>query len=375
MAQRRMTKEQRTRQLFMRCALLLLFVLSVLFVGLYIVFQNSGKTEINLNDCTTPVLSGFNKEGHLEARIDVTQGYDAFFDTVKVNFSKSEGLCNGDEVIMSFEYSEEIAKQYRLKVIAREKSFVIKDLVDPVVLSKDELFDGVSVEYDGVAPLVQPALSVSNKYDSFVSYEIIDNKEYYDIGDSVRVRAVYSDEELAARDYVAEVESTECIKEFNVETVDRYVTDAADMTEDMMASLKKEALTLFTDADANEYGMRIFCDAHLMPVYINKKTTFTWTTPNFISAYLDVLKEESYGKTGTYGNDLKMCYEVAITQADGVACNAEVVVRFSDIIIRQDGTVDLNFESGEIISADRRDSHIKAIVQNQFDDDYETLKL
>ena len=74
-------------------------------------------------------------------------------------------------------------------------------------------------------------------------------------------------------------------------------------------------------------------------------------------------------------NDVKLCYEAVISQADGQACRAEVIVSFTDIIQREDGSIDLNLKSGRIISADRRDANIKAIVQNKIDDDYESIKL
>ena len=108
---------------------------------------------------------------------------------------------------------------------------------------------------------------------------------------------------------------------------------------------------------------------------LNKKTTFVWSSPSYISSYLAVLKEDKYGKTGTHMNDIKLCFESVISQADGAACKAEVVVWFKDIVVKDDGTVDLKLDSGEIISADRRDSHIKALVRNEIDEDYESTKL
>ena len=366
---------QHNKTMFLIVGGIILAVLIALFIFLYIMFDRSSKTEINLNECTAVVLTGFNGEGEISARLDVTVGYDAFFDTVKVEFSKSQNLSNGDEIDMTFSYDEKVAKQYRLRVIAEDKHIVIKELVDPVVLSKDDLFEGVEVRFDGIAPLTTATLEYNNRFSDYVLYEIVDAKDYYNVGESVRVHAVYNEEMLADHNFVADVDSAECIKEYVVDGVDRYASTVDDITDDMMASLQKEALKLFTDSSANEYGMRIFCDAGLVPVYINKKTTFTWNSPHFVSSYFNILKEESRGKTGTHLNDVMICYETAISQADGVACNAEVIVRFSDIIIRQDGTVDMNIESGEIISADRRDSHIKAIVQNRYDDDYESQKM
>ncbi|MCR5800682.1 MAG: hypothetical protein K6G69_11455 [Lachnospiraceae bacterium] len=369
---RRMTKRERTRQIYIRCGILFVLLLGV-FIALYIALDRSGKKEVDLNEYVHITMTGFNGEGELSASVDVMENYEAFFSTVNVEFSKKTGLSNGDEVTITYSYDKNVAKTYNLRIKASEQRFVVKGLIDPVSLGPDELFNGVEVAFEGIAPLVTATVRSDNDYSDFVTYEIVDPKDYYDIGDTVKVRAVYSDEDMQERNYLAQTGSDLCIKDFTVEDVDRYITNVDDITDEMMASLNKEALSLFSDA--NEYGMRIFCDAGLMPVYVNKKTTFVWNDPTHISSYLNVLKEENYGKSGTHVNDIKLCYESVISQANGVACNAEVVVRFTDIVLKADGSVELNLDSGEIISADRRDSHIKAIVQNKIDDDYEAVRM
>lgn len=373
MARKRMTKEQRTRQIYIR----LCFVLALVAIGLtclYMILNNATKTVVDLNESTHLTLTGFNGEGMLSATFDADEAYGSFFETVQVEFSKFTELTNGDEITITYKYDKEMAKRYNIKVKAQDMHYTVTGLVDPIPVSQNELFEGVEVEFSGIAPMVEATLNCDNsKFKDMVSYEIIGDKQYYDIGESVQVRAIFEDEDLAEADYVSEVASEDCIEGYVVEGVDRYVTSTDEISDEMLASFKKEALSLFTDA--NEYGMRIFCDAGLVPVYINKKTTFVWQSPNYISAYLNVLKEENYGKTGTHVNDIKLCFESVISQADGTACKAEVVVRYQDVIIRADGTIDLNLESGDIISADRRDSHIKALVNNKVDDDYESEKI
>ena len=373
MARRRMTKQERTRQIYLRVCFVCAIV-AVLLTVLYVLLNDASKTQIDLKDVTHITLTGFDGEGVLTATIDKDDTYGAFYDTVSVEFSKSSGLTNGDEVTISYKYDKKVAKKLNLKIKAAGQHYTVSGLVQPTPVSENDLFEGLDIEFEGIAPLVTARLDDSKTgFKDVVSYEILDEKEYYDIGDSVRVRAVFNEADLEELDYVATIPSEQCIKEYTIKDVDRYITDTEEITDEMMASLKKEALTLFTDA--NEYGMRIFCDAGLMPVYVNKKTTFVWSSPNYISSYLNVLKEDSYGKTGTHVNDIKLCFESVISQADGTACKAEVVVRFQDIIVRKDGSIDLKLDSGEIISADRRDSHIKAIVRNEIDQDYESEKI
>lgn len=129
------SRNVRQRYVFMGILLVVLIALIVLVSYLY---DKSTKKEINLNDSTHFTMTGFNGAGELSAVIDVESGYEAFFDTVRIKFSKSTGLTNGDEVIVTYSYDAGLAKAYNLEVIAEEKCIVIKGLVEPAVLSKED---------------------------------------------------------------------------------------------------------------------------------------------------------------------------------------------------------------------------------------------
>lgn len=105
-----------------------------------------------------------------------------------------------------------------------------------------KIFEEVALIYEGIAPLVTVTLDVNNMFNGLVTYEVVDAKEYYNVGDLIKVRAFYDDASLAEIDSVAEMSSEECVKEFTVTDVDRYVIGTEDITDDMLASLKKEAL-------------------------------------------------------------------------------------------------------------------------------------
>ena len=135
----------------------------------------------------------------------------------------------------------------------------------------------------------------------------------------------------------------------------------------MIDTLIKEGTECFTDA--NEYGLRIFSEAALLPIWVNKKTTFTWQNPYVISMYFNTAKEEALGMTGVMVNDVKIVYGVTLTQANGVNCSAEIVVRFNGLIEKADGTIDLALDSGTMISASHKDKYIKDIVHNAYADE------
>lgn len=372
MARRRMSRRRRRRQIIMRCVLIALLAIGALAITGVMVF--GGRVKIDLNEKSHAILTGNNGGGRLEAQIDVIDEYKDFFDTVRVEFSNDSGLSNGDKVTVTYSYDEEMAKKLKLKVVADEEYVNVDGLPDTTRLSIDQLFEGVDIQYSGIAPLCQANLIVEgNQFDKLITYQIVSDQEYYDLGDVVSVRAIFDEDKLFDEGYTPELPTLECIKDFQVAGVDAYLTSADEVTDEILASLQKEAISLF--ADANEYGMRIFCDAGLMPVYENRQCTFEWRSPKFLSAYFYVVSNDEVASKGLHINDIKLCYEAYITQADGKSCGCEAIVRYENLYIRADGTVELNLDSGEIISADRRDKNIKRVLEMGDDDDYMSTKL
>jgi len=113
-----------------------------------------------------------------------------------------------------------------------------------------------------------------------------------------------------------------------------------------------------------------------MPIWVGKKTTFEFRNPYVISAYFNVAKGDAIATAGEHMNDIKIVYGATLTQADGVSCDAEIVVRFNGIMEKADGTIDLAIESGSMISVSHKDKFIKDIVRNTYmGDSYESVKI
>ena len=75
-------------------------------------------------------------------------------------------------------------------------------------------------------------------------------------------------------------------------------------------------------------------------------------------------------------NDIKIVYGVTLTQADGISCDAEIVVRYNGIMEKADGTIDLALDSLTMISASHKDKFIKDIVRNTYtEENYESVKI
>ncbi len=73
-------------------------------------------------------------------------------------------------------------------------------------------------------------------------------------------------------------------------------------------------------------------------------------------------------------NDVKIVYDTAISQNDGETVPAEAVVIFRNLIKKEDGSIEVNLDEGQIISVSRRDDQIKKLVRCTDDDTYVAVK-
>ena len=370
---KRYTKTKRTIEIILRLTLIFVIVTGIMVTVFY--FKNSDLVKIDLNELTPVELSGYDTQGMITAKMNKIEGYDDFFDTVSVEFSKTQGLSNGDKVDMEYHYDKKVAKNLGLKIKADDEIILVEDLPKANEISLNDLFQNVEINYSGIAPLV--TATIENKStDPFlknVKYEIQDAKNYYDIDDTIIVVAVLDEESARKKGYHVESGDNGFTKAFTIENTDRYITNSDDLTQEQINELRDNALSLF--GDANEFGLRIFCDAHLMPVYKNERTTFKWVNPQFVSAYFNVLTNNYMGEVGTHMNDVKLVFNAVITQDDGVSCKTEVVVRYQNIIKHADGSVDLALDSGSIISASGSDANIKKLLRNTEDEKYQSVKI
>lgn len=334
-----------------------------------------GKEDVKLSDLTKVSLIGYDSEGKISAQIDAAAleedvpQVEELLDTVEMEFSMQEHLSNGDTVKISYIYDKELAKELDITVSDNPSVLTVENLPEAETISLEELFADVELVMEGVAPAL--AIRVENHsehpYIQTMDFVIRDEKEYYKKGDTVIVDAVFSQEDAIAYRYAVEEGENGYSHAYGLDQVDSYLTGAGQLTEEDKNALIAKGTRCFTDA--NEYGLRIFSEAGCMPIWVDKKTTFTWQNPYVISMYFNTAKEDAIGETGVMVNDVKIVYGVTLMQADGVHCDAEIVVRFDGLILKKDGTIDLSLDSGKMISASHKDKFIKDIVNNTYADE------
>lgn len=351
-------------------------VIAGLFAAGFFIYMNSTRIKINLSEYASLAYSGYDTRGTLFVELNDDGAYEDFFKSVSIDISPNTTLSNGDEVLITYTYDKKIAKELKLWVKGTRQVITMHGLPQATHLTVDKLFANASITWEGISPEV--AVTVENiSQDDFlktVTFEIADDKTYFAKGDTVTIEAIFDNQKAEAEGYVIEAGEDGYRKEVVIDDVDEYLLDASELTSEQIKQLDAHARTLF--GDANEYGLRIFCEAHLIPVYVNGKSTFQWTSPNLISIYFNVMTDEShFGEKEIHINDIKFVYDAAITQSDGVTSGAEAVVRFDSLIKHPDGTIDLNIDSGKIISASGSDRNIKKLVGNQGEEEYTSTKI
>ncbi len=341
------------------------------FLLWYLSFEN-----LSLENYVAVTYSGYNTEGTAQISLQESQEYESFLKTVDVRLLTQNGnLKNGDVLDIQFIYDEETAKASKFRIESDDCLVKVEGLPEGRQLSTEDLFRDIHICYEGIAPKL--SLSVSNNStDPFlqtITYRILDQKTYYDIQDTFLVEAVFSEKDAIINEYIIPSSEDSYCREFHIEETDRYIRDTSQISQEQIDVLNEKATSLF--GDASEYGLRIFSEANLMPIWVNGKTTFVWSNPRLISAYLNKLKPEYFETEQSHNNDIKLVYMATLSQADGVACNAEVVVQFTDLTIKADGTYDLALDSGRIIAASFKNSHIRDLVNDTYAQEYEAEKL
>ncbi len=377
---KRRRKRKVNRKLELRIKIMSFCMVCAVMVGIAIWYF--GGSTVSLAAMTKISLVGYDSKGWVKAEMDGSSVLEEepqiqqVLDTVEISFSKEENLSNGEEVEIEYSYDEALAKELGIRIKEYKTTFTVENLPQAEVISQEELFAGVSLIYEGISPTltVQVVNSSEHPYVKTMDFVIVNQKEHYQKGDSITVEAVFDEQEAVDYQYKVEKGEAGYCKNYVIENVDTYLTSADQITDEMLNILIDKGKNCFVDA--NQYGLRIFSEANCMPIWIGKKTTFEWRNPYVISAYFNSAKDNTAATAGEYINDVKIVYGVTLIQADGVSCDAEIVVRFNGLMEKADGTIELALESGSMISASHKDKFIKDIVNNAYTkDSFESVKI
>lgn len=384
-------RRRRHRMRLLLCAVLFCVVVGVIIGTLK---SLAPYEKVDLSDYATYIYSGYNTRGSVEVEINEqlasglmqkllkdyddafinfskcdAEDYNAFYNSLSVTVNAPADLSNGSKFSYTVNYDKDLAKKIKLKVKKNTKEVMVNGLVTATVISYDTLFEGISFTYEGVSPGLTATMNNNtvNHYLEDVEFIIEGEQEQYAEGDVIRVKAVFDEKQCLEKHFVIDKAPEECYKDFVVESDSHYARSLDEISKELLDEAVSAANNAFTTKTANEYGVRVYFEANIAPVYVNKKSTFEWVKYGTISAYFKVANDEVAGKNSNNYNDLDVIYTATLTQADGRNVDVEAVVRFKDIIVNSDGTYTYDFSNPTISSCSHFDSRIKKNVVSNYE--------
>ncbi len=392
---RKRRKKKNKKKGFAGILAVLILVFAVAGIIAAIVLSHREYATISLKDFYFKTYSGYNGKGTIEA--DLNEGrfnekiseaianynksffkskdideddFKSLISTLEVNLPPANTLKNGNTVNILYNCDLALANKLNIRIEGREETVVVSGLKEAKLFTVEDLFKDLELDFKGMSPNVTMDI-VNNSTDPFIQnivYSPVEYKEYYSAGETVQIRAFFSETECLNSQVAVERPSGECVKEYTVEGEGEYVKSGSDITKEVLLEAVEAGKRAFNDANA--WGVRVFIEAGLVPIYINKQATFSWLSPSVNKIYFKTVKDGVAGKSGNHYNDLDIIYSCDMTQADGVTTSVRAVVRFSDIIKMADGSLSYDFSSPSIISASHIAKNVTKVVVDYYLNDY-----
>ncbi|MCR5357896.1 MAG: hypothetical protein K6E63_10900 [Lachnospiraceae bacterium] len=342
-------------------------------------FNNSGTVSIKRDDESllndVRVIMAARREAVIKDKKVTDDDFLRFAAGIEAMPDKDGSLKNGDEIAISYLFDEELSRRLKINVNSSEAVYTVSGLSNAMPLTVDDLFRDIKVSFEGTSPDIKMTIynNSTNPLIRMLNFAPVEEKERYALGDVVSIRCFFNDGERLHDNYYIDARSEDCVRDYTVEGCGKYVTYASELPDSAVKQAVKEGLRAFVDA--NEYGVRVFCEAHLVPVYINQQATFRYLSPNIEEIYFKSVDPGEAGKSGNDYNELDLIYKVQITQADGVTCPCHAVVRFSNFKLSSDGILAYDMTEPTIMSVSYNHSSIIKNVITKYEDSYSIEKL
>lgn len=340
----------------------------VLFLVLFISGQ-MGK-RINLEDCVNVEVSGYDTAGTAYAYLDEEsfaravikakggktkltpeshEWYEqlqelnvpALSELVSLEVEKSQGLSNGEEVVVSISYDEERVSDYGVKFTGDHYTYKVEELV---ALQSVDPFANLSVWFEGIAPDVYLRYEYTGTDGLLSTYDFSVDRDYgFAEGDTVTVSVNLTEEEVQSRGF----QLTERSKEYACENVDTYIRDAQQLSESALEQMKKDASDCIESYFSNYYDSLSYEDLTWEGCYILLAKNADRGSDSFVYVVssASVASKEVYD----YSNESRgILAGMPLFQQQTVF----FPVAFRNIICRADGSVEYNMDASIIGSTE-----------------------
>lgn len=322
---------------------------TILFFISTIILSGCGKETIDLNDYFTYEFTGVDGYGSIIYQIradDIVDDHkdifgtsneldddlvDAYADIEELSGSwdKGEDLSNGDAVEFTWDQKtiDWIEKHYEVKL----KNEPITAVVDSLeAVQKYDAFKNLNVTFEGYAPRGTVSLNKENCEINILEYTA-EPSDHLKNGDVVTVTVTVPDD--CERDYGKIPEKTS--KKYTVSGLEGFVASAADISDETLSAMKKQA----EDARKAEFANSSSPE--------EKMVNMIYVGNYFLTIKDSVADSESYYEDRDDDNAIFLVYKIDYS-ANGQNINSYWYCKFSNITTLSDGKCSVDTTTYEV---------------------------
>ena len=183
------------------------YIKTILLSSVLILLVACGKTTYKLDGALSVEFEGYDEFGTALVSVDRTKIYndlsevqklkdrnelaelESIISSLQVDVSPSENLKNDEEVEVKLTYNEENRLDIAFEL--NEPTVKVQNLEPIITLSKEDIFEAIEIQYEGVSPFLQARIveNSSSEMLSLFTYSISESDQFFKIDDEVEVIA------------------------------------------------------------------------------------------------------------------------------------------------------------------------------------------
>lgn len=361
-------------------------VLSAGIVLTGLAFTACGEKSVDLMQFATVNFSGIDSKGNAEVKVDwsdfETQLSEVLGDslsdsgkimrledTIKYEVDVKENLTNGDKVKLSVTWDKDAAKKSGFSFTGKEIEIDTSGLAKATIV---DLFKDVVIDYEGASPRATANIrnTSSDEFLKSVTYSI--GRYTVANGDVLTLTANYNKKQAEEKGYLIESDK----KEYTVAGIDEYVSKYSQIDKATLDEMDEQAKTVIKAGMTNEMIATMYL--HKRATSFVKISELKFDDIKLVDNYFFTLKngvEKSYSNSDSY---IYMLYELSFSDnitPDGSM--AYMAVFYNNIILRNDGVLEVNVTNAEIneYSTDFDDIYRDVVTANKVKYDCEEVSI
>ena len=160
--------------------------------------------------------------------------YEKFVDSVECSLDKFDKLSNGDELVITVSYDEEIARELGIKVDVTEREYKVSGLRTGTEL---DLFADIKIITGGISPYIYVTCinETENEYLAGLEYSI-DETSGLSIGDEITITCNIDKDRATSLGYYYD----ESEKQYVISTADKYIDSIEEIDMNLINGLSEE---------------------------------------------------------------------------------------------------------------------------------------